>query len=237
MATTTDIRQGTGAPTASTRPTRHAPSARLAALPLGIGGLLIAAGGQLHPHGSGATVDSYLASMLGSGTWLPSHLLLLLGTALATVGFVTTRRAEVFGPRVEGWLVTAAIGWGVATVELVPHLVAVRDADGLAHHHATPVLDLHLSLQVAATPLMGLTGAALAIAVAWSARTVPAWLLAVPAVVGGIGYAASAPLIAATGSLAPTVLFPMQAGLAVWLVGTWLRVQLGRSRAAQEATR
>jgi hypothetical protein len=29
----------------------------------------------------------------------------------------------------------------------------------------------------------------------------------------------------------------MQAGLALWLVGTWLRVQLGRSRAAQEATR
>ena len=139
--------------------------------------------------------------MLGSPTWLPSHLLLLLGTALATVGFVTTRRAALFGRSVDRWLAAAAVGWGLATVELVPHLVAARDADGLAHHHATPVLDLHLALQVVATPLMGLTGAALAIAVARSARSLTAWALAVPAVLGGLGYAASAPLIAATGSL------------------------------------
>ena len=76
---------------------------------------------------------------------------------------------------------------------------------------------------------MGLTGAALAIAVARSARTLPAWALAVPAVLGGLGYAASAPLIAATGSLAPAVLFPLQAGLALWLVGTWLRVGIRRA--------
>ena len=202
---------------------------RLAALPLGAGGILLAVGGGLHPHGSGATVDAYLASMLGSPTWLPSHLLLLLGTALATVGFVTTRRAAVFGPGVRRWLAAAAVGWGLATVELVPHLVAARDADGLAHHHATPVLDLHLALQVVATPLMGLTGAALAIAVARSARSLTAWALAVPAVMGGLGYAASAPLIAATGSLAPTALFPLQAGLALWLVGTWLRVGIRRT--------
>ncbi|MFL6080943.1 MAG: hypothetical protein ACJ714_13535 [Ornithinibacter sp.] len=204
---------------------------RLAALPLGAGGILLAAGGGLHPHGSGASVDAYLASMLGSPAWLPSHLLLLLGTALATIGFVTTRRAGVFGPGLRRWLTAAAVGWGLATVELVPHLVAAGEADELAQHHSTPVLDLHLALQVVATPLMGLTGAALAIAVACSARTLPAWTLAVPAVLGGLGYAASAPLIAATGSLAPTVLFPMQAGLALWLVGTWLRVGIRRAGA------
>src|SRR6476619_6395433 len=81
MTTSTGTRTTTDARTPATGSTRPAPSARLAALPLGIGGLLMAAGGQLHPHGSGATVDSYLSSMLGSGTWLPSHLLLLLGTA------------------------------------------------------------------------------------------------------------------------------------------------------------
>jgi hypothetical protein len=219
---------GTGIRSAGHRPRAHQ---RLAALPLGVGGILMAAGGQLHPHGSGATVDAYLASMLGSPGWLPSHLLLLLGTALATIGLVTTSRAGVFGPGVQPWLTAAAVGWGLATVELLPHLVAVRDADGLAHHHATPVLDLHLALQVAATPLMGLTGAAVAIAVARSASTRPAWALAVPAVLGGFGYAASAPLIAATGSLAPTVLFPLQAGLALWLVGTWLRVGIRRTSA------
>ena len=206
---------------------------RLAALPLGVGGVLIAVGGGLHPRGSGATIDGYLASMLAGATWLPSHLLLLLGTALATVGFVTTRRASVFGPSVDRWLVAATVGWGLATVELVPHLMAVHDADGLAHHHATPVLDLHLALQALTTPLMGLTGAALAIAVARSARTAAAWVLAVPAVLGGLGYAASAPLIAMTGSLAPAALFPLQAGLAVWLVGTWARVGIRRPRAVE----
>src|SRR6478752_10685430 len=96
MTTTT---QRTTSPSTVTTATRRRPAtdARLATLPLGVGGLLMAAGGQLHPHGSGETVDSYLSSMLGSGTWLPSHLLLLLGTAIATVGFVTTRRPAVFG--------------------------------------------------------------------------------------------------------------------------------------------
>jgi len=215
-------------PASTAGPVAPGPRARLAALPLGIGGLLLAVGGQLHPHGAGSTVEAYLASMLADGGWLTSHVLLLLGTTLAAVGFVTTRRAGTFGPGPRRWLLAAAVGWSLAAVELVPHLAAVHDADSLAHHHATPVLDLHLALQVLATPLTGLTGAAVALAVARSARTVPAWLLAVPAVLGGLGYAVSAPLIALTGSLAPTVLFPMQAGLAVWLVGTWVRVGVRR---------
>jgi hypothetical protein len=216
--TGTASRTSAGTTPAGSSP-RARPRGRLAALPLGVGGILMAIGGGLHPHGSGETVDTYLASMLGSPTWLPSHLLLLLGTALATVGFVTTRRTAFFGPGVGPWLAAAAVGWGLATAELLPHLMAAGDAGGLAHHHATPVLDLHLALQVVATPLMGLTGAALAVAVARSARTRTTWALAVPAVVGGLGYAVSAPSIAATGSLAPTVLFPLQAGLALWLVG------------------
>ncbi len=212
-------------------PTSHRDAGRLAALPLGLGGLLLALGGQMHPHGSGDTVPTYLGSMLADPGWPLSHALLLAGTLLAALGFVTTRRADTFARPVRRWLTVAAAGWTFAAVEMVPHLFAVVDADALEHHHATPVLDVHLVLQVLSTPALGLTAAVVAVAVARSARTVPAWLLVVPAVVGGIGYALAGPLVAATGALGFTALFPFQAGPAVWLVGTWVRLALGRGRA------
>jgi len=52
-------------------------------------------------------------------------------------------------------------------------------------------------------------------------RTHPASrALAAVAVIGGLLYVGSAPLVIATGNPAFTALFPLQAGLAVWLVGT-----------------
>ncbi len=213
---------------------RRGPGA-LATLPLGVGGLLLALGGQLHPHGSGDTVPGYLGSMLADPGWPLSHALLLAGTVLAAAGFLTARRGTVLGAPVRRWLTVAAVGWVFAAVEMVPHLFAVVDADALDHHAATPVLDIHLVLQVLSTPAVGLTTAALAVAVARSAGTVPAWALAVPAVVGGVGYALAGPLVAATGDLGFTALFPLQAGPAVWLVGTWLRLLLGRSAARGNA--
>jgi hypothetical protein len=197
--------------------------ARAAAL-LAVGGLLLSMGGQLHPHGVGDTVAGYLGSMLAGPGWPLSHALLLAGTLLATLGFLDLRRAGGPGAPLRRWLTLAVAGWAVAAVEMVPHLLAVTDADGLERHGATPVLDVHLVLQVLATPALGLTTAALAVAVARSARTWPARLLAVPAVVGGVGYALAGPLVAATGDLHWTVLFPLQAGPALWLVGTGIRL-------------
>src|ERR1044072_1787288 len=83
------------APTASTAPlsgtatTSVAPGTRWrTAVLLGAAGVLLGAGGNLHPHGHGDTVDDYLASMLGAPTWPIAHVLLLAGTLLGAVAFL-----------------------------------------------------------------------------------------------------------------------------------------------------
>ncbi len=193
---------------------------RLTATLLILGGLLMAAGGQLHPTGSGPTVEAHLLSMFGDPRWGEAHVLLLIGSIASVLGFVTAWRGCVFGPRVQRVLPAVMIGWGFGAVEMVPHLWAAHEADALTHHGATPVLDLHVILQVIASPAVGLTGALVAVVVARSARTWPARILAVVAASGGVLSAAAGPLVVLTGDPQYTLLFPFQAGLAVWLVGT-----------------
>lgn len=103
-------------------------------------------------------------------------------------------------------------------------LLAAHEAHALAHGEATPVLDVHVVMQVLASPAVGLTGALLAVAVARAAGSRVAWALAVFAVVGGVMSAAAAPLVVLLDDPRYTVLFPFQAGLAVWLLGTGIRL-------------
>ena len=49
-------------------------------------------------------------------------------------------------------------------------------------------------------------------------------MLAAVAVLGGVFSAAAGPLVVLTGDPRFTILFPFQAGLAVWLVGTGVRL-------------
>jgi hypothetical protein len=189
--------------------------------------VLLGVGGNLHPHGHGETVDDYLASMLGAPTWPVAHVLLLVGTLLAAVGFGALARTAASGT-VRRWARVAAVGWALGGLEGIPHLLADRDLDGLTQHHETPMLDLHAVLQIGATPLLGLTGAALALVTARAVRTPVARLLAVPAVVGGIGYAVAGPLVNLTHDVGVAGLFPLQAGLALWLVGAAVLTVRGR---------
>ena len=199
-------------------------SRRLVAILFATGGLGIALGGQLHPHGHGDTVDAHLLSMFESPAWAPAHWVLLVGSVLAAAGLVVAWRRHTFGPSVQRWLPAASVAWVFGALEVLPHLLAAGEAHALEHHEATPVLDLHVLLQVASAPLVGISGAVVAVLVARAARTRPAWVLAVVGVIGGLGYAASAPLLVATGNVAFTVLFPFQAGLALWLLGTGVRL-------------
>jgi hypothetical protein len=125
---------------------------------------------------------------------------------------------------VQRWLPLVIIGWGFGALELVPHLLAAGEAHELAHHEATPVLDLHVVMQVIASPAVGLTAALLAVVVARAARTRVAWVLAAFAVVGGLASSAAGPLTALADDPRFTVLFPFQAGIAVWMIGTGVRL-------------
>jgi hypothetical protein len=188
------------------------------------GGILTAVGGKLHPVGSGDDVPGHLLTMFASPAWPLAHLLLLAGTVLGVTAILSAWRGRLFGAQVQPWLVVAALGWTFGAVELVPHLLAAREAHALAHHQATPVLDVHLVMQVVASPAVGLTGAALATAIARASRSRTAWVLAGFAVVGGVLSGAAAPLVVLTGNPVFTVLFPLQAGLSVWLLGTGVRL-------------
>lgn len=188
------------------------------------GGLLMAAGGQMHPRGSGATLEAHLLTMLQSPAWPVAHAVLLIGGVASALAFLVAWRTEAFGPQVQRWLPLAVAGWALGAAEMVPHLLAVNDAHALAHHEATPVLDAHLLMQVIATPAVGVTGAVVAVAVARAARTRAASALAAFAVVGGLLSAGAGPLVMATGDTRFAVLFPFQAGLAVWLLGTGIRL-------------
>jgi hypothetical protein len=197
---------------------------RVTAALLVAGGVLMAAGGQTHPVGSGDSVDEHLLSMFVSPAWTFSHTLLLAGGIVSALAFVAAWRAQVFGPRVQRLLPFVAAGWGFGAVELVPHLLAAGEASALAHHHATPVLDVHVVLQAVASPVVGLTGALVAFAVARAAGTWLARLLAVAGVAGGLLSGAAGPLVVLAGDPRFTILFPFQAGLAVWLLGTGIQL-------------
>lgn len=117
---------------------------------LTVGGLLMAVGGQMHPHGSGCTVDAHLLSMFDSPAWPLAHLLLLLGGLVSFSGFVTAGRSEVFGPTVRSRLPLAGPGWGVGAGRAGPPPARRGRGAHLEHHEGTPVLDVHLVMAVMA---------------------------------------------------------------------------------------
>ena len=88
------------------------------------------------------------------------------------------------------------------------------------------MVDTHLALSTFTTPLVGLSAALLAVAVARAAATRPARLLAVAGVVGGIAFAVAAPLLAVTGNPQVSNLFAAQTLIDVWIIGTSVRVAL-----------
>src|SRR3712207_2722504 len=144
---------------------------RAAAALFVLGGLLMMAGGQLHPRGSGDTVDEYLLTMFSSPGWLSSHLVLLAGSVTSCLAFVAAWRSEAFGGRVQRWLPLVAAAWALGATEMLPHLLAANDAHALAHHEATPVLDLHVLMQLLASPAVGLTSAFIAVALSAPVKT------------------------------------------------------------------
>src|SRR3954452_20936682 len=74
-------------------------------------GLLLAAGGQLHPRGSGDTVHGHLLSMFASPTWPLAHLLLLAGMVASVAAYVLAWRTRALGVRAQWWLPVVIAGW------------------------------------------------------------------------------------------------------------------------------
>ncbi len=199
---------------------------------LAASGVLLGIGGALHPHSHEDTLTGSLLVMLDDPGWGSAHTAILVGLLVGLGGLVLAARSGVLGARTRTWTWLAAGAWALAAAETVPHLLAGGEHDALASGGPTPMVDAHEMLSLVTSPLLGLSSAALALAVALSARSVPAWALAVPGVVGGLLFAAAAPLLAVTGDPAMSALFSALALVSLWLVGTSLRLVLrGRGRA------
>jgi hypothetical protein len=160
------------------------------ALGLAAAGLLLAAGGVLHPRvDTSVDFDAGLAGMVESSAWVAAHALTMAGFVVLAVSLAVLARGSV-------WAWAAAAGAAVAAVESLPHLLAA---------------DSHTLLQAVATPAVGLSIAALAI--------VRGGRIAAPiAVVGGVAYAMAGPAIALTEDSAFSPLFVGSAGIAIWCV-------------------
>jgi hypothetical protein len=191
---------------------------------LALGGLLVAVGGQLHPIGEGDTLPEAFAAMTGDHLWTISHVLLLTGLAAALVGLIAAYHARTFGPTLDVPLRIAIWGYSLGVLELVPHLLASRDHDELAAGELTTFVRVHLVLESLTTPVLAVSTVVLAVGVARTARTVPAWILATLCALGGTAFALAAPLVTLTEEPVLAALFAGELGVAVWLLGTGIRL-------------
>jgi hypothetical protein len=192
-----------------------------AAVGLAAAGLLLAAGGVLHPRVDTAVeFEAGLVGMFESGAWVMAHALTMAGFAVLAASLAVLVRGSVWG-----WIAVA--GAALAAIESVPHLLAASEADALAAGGSTPLTDLHTVLQALATPAVGLSIAALAVV---SARSGSGMFVAAFAVVGGIAYALAGPAIAVTQSSELSPLFAGSAGIAIWCVFSGARMARAETR-------
>jgi hypothetical protein len=139
-------------------------------------------------------------------------------------------------PRVHTATVVAAITASLATVDSLLHLVSAVDADAIAAGRATPITDVQAIVQTVTVPAFCLSIIALAI-IGARTRTLGNPLVAVLAVVGGIGYGLASATFLLTDRFDP--LFPTAAGIALWTmaVGGILLIRRGATHSRGTARR
>ena len=193
-------------------------------------GLLLAAGGLMHPQADAeAGYEQALAGMFDASAWTASHGLTLAGFLLLSVALAGLLRDVGHNwtapARTAGWVVVAA---GVLTaVESVPHLLASSEADALLRGDATPLTDVHAVLQIVSTPAIGLGITALAWTTAPDRTLGNGRIAAAVATVGGLAFALAGPLMALTEDPAFSPLFAGAAPVAVWLILAGARTARG----------
>jgi hypothetical protein len=197
-----------------------------AAIGLAAAGLLLGAGGLLHPRvDHGVEYEQGLAGMFESSAWVASHAITLTGFLVLAVALAVLVRDLSAGwasrQRLFAW--AAAAGAVIAAVESVPHLLAESERHALLAGESTPLTDLHAVLQAVATPAVGLSVAALALASARNRTLGSGRIAAAVAVVGGAAFAVAGPAMAISENSALSPLFAGSAGLSVWLVVSGIR--------------
>lgn len=198
------------------RTTLTRPMQRFIGFTLLAGGVVFFAGGPMHPSVDppDVTVKEHLRLMFDEPTWYPSHTVLTIGLAVMAYGLITLVRS---GALVNSPARTAARVAALATTIAVPamllHLVAAVDADRIASGASTPLTDIQVIVETITVPFFGLSIAALAL-IGGLTRTLGNKIVAIPGVLGGVGYALAGATFLFTDVFDP--LFPAASGIAVW---------------------
>jgi hypothetical protein len=187
------------------------PADRLWRILFAAGGVIMAAGGPLHPRGE------TMHSMLIDPNWFPSHMAQLVGFGLMTLGMMRFRRVLPHSPAVRRWSGLAALGLALQTVEMAFHLASMVDAEKLAAGLATPVLSTHIVLALTIYPLLAILVSGL-IVVAARTRELGTPLLAPLGIAGLVAQAIAVVLVAGFDMQAARIGFPMVMLFAIWTV-------------------
>jgi hypothetical protein len=187
------------------------PADRLWRILFAAGGVIMAAGGPLHPRGE------TMHSMLIDPNWFPSHMGQLVGFGLMTLGMMRFRRVLPHSPAVRRWSGLAALGLALQTVEMAFHLASMVDAEKLAAGLATPVLSTHIVLALTIYPLLAILVSGL-IVVAARTRELGTPLLAPLGIAGLVAQAIAVVLVAGFDMQAARIGFPMVMLFAIWTV-------------------
>ena len=200
----------------------------LAGVGLALAGVLTLAGGALHPQfGDEDEFDAALSSVLADSAWVPSHALLLAGLGLLTMS-LWSLRAEV---RLRPAVLFASAASGLATIAMVPHLLASSEADEVLAGDSTPLTDTHTIIDLVSVPALGIALIALAVT-GLRTRLLAGRILTAMAAIGSVAFSLAAPLLFAFEEPALALLFIGSVGFSAWMIGSGIK--LARSSQAPQ---
>ncbi len=186
-------------------------------LMLAASGLLLVAGGALHPDADPTgSISDDLAEMTADPAWTTGHALTAVSTVLLAAGLWSLHRRGGLPTRTTRALRVAAVAVSVYVVETVFHLAAGIDSDALAAGDFAPVAGTHVLLSAVLYPVSGIALVLLGLALLGDGRGARR-AHGVPLVVGGTLHAVAVPLVLLVPDADGSPLFAAGAVLlAVW---------------------
>ena len=181
------------------------------------GGVIFFAGGGMHPKEDppGVSLKEHLRIMFDNPAWYPAHTVILVGMAVLAAALVVLVRGHTLAdvPRLQVVAKVAAVASVAGAAGMVLHLAAATEADRIDAGASTPLIDVNLAVEAITVPAFGLAVALLAV-VGAAAHRLGNWVIALPGVIGGVGFALAGATILFTDRL--DGLFPLAAGIGVW---------------------
>ena len=162
---------------------------------LAASGLLLVAGGALHPDADPTgSISDDLAEMTADPSWTTGHALTAVSTVLLAAGLWSLHRRGGLPTRTSRALRVAAAAVSLYVVETVFHLAAGIDSDALAAGELAPVAGMHVLLSAVLYPVSGIALVLLGLALLRDGRGARR-TLGLPLVVGGTLHAVAVPLV------------------------------------------